>query len=304
MDFAFSEEQQMLRASARDWLADRYPLDKVAAISDGETGFDPEAWPQLLKMGWLDDSLEMTDLAVLAEEAGYGLLPAPFVTTVALAAPLVGSAERPASVVVNGLAPDAGAVELLVADGTVFETSACTITPLESVDRLRRYSQVELPSSGGQPAASTADAATVRNRAGALLACEAVGVTQRALDLAVDYVKQREQFGRVIGSYQAVAHKVADIYVQLELARSLAYWAAWAVEVGDDVASVAVASARSAASEAAVFGCEAAIQAHGGIGFTWEHPLHRFYKRAQWIATWGGSPTSQRAEVASAVFGG
>jgi alkylation response protein AidB-like acyl-CoA dehydrogenase len=301
MDFAFSEEQQMLRASARDWLADQYPLDRVAAISDGDLGYDPDAWAQLLKMGWLDDSLELTDLAVLCEEAGYGLLPAPFVTTVALAAPFIGSAERPASVVRAGLAPDGGAVELLVADGRVVEASACSFTPLSSVDRLRRYAQVELPAEGGEPATSTADATL---RAGALLACEAVGVTQRALDLVVDYVKQREQFGRVIGSYQAVAHKVADIYVQLELARSLAYWAAWAVEAGDENAAVAVAAARSAASEAAVLGCESAIQAHGGIGFTWEHPLHRFYKRAQWIASWDGSPTAQRAEVAAAILGG
>ena len=301
MDFAFSEEQQMLRASARDWLADRYPLDRVAAISDGDLGFDPDVWPQLLKMGWLDDSLELTDLAVLCEEAGYGLLPAPFVTTVALAAPFIGSAERPASVVRDGLAPDGAAVELLVAGDRVLEAAACTVTPLDSVDRLRRYAQVELPAEGGEPVTSTADATL---RAGALLACEAVGVTQRALDLALEYVKQREQFGRVIGSYQAVAHKVADIYVQLELARSLAYWAAWAVEAGDPNAAVAVAAARSASSEAAVLGCESAIQAHGGIGFTWEHPLHRLYKRAQWIASWDGSPTTQRAEVAAAIFGG
>jgi alkylation response protein AidB-like acyl-CoA dehydrogenase len=301
MDFAFSEEQQMLRTAAREWLADRYPLDKVAAISDGDAGFDPDAWNELTKLGWLDDSLTMTDLAVLAEEAGYGLLPAPFVTTVALAAPYIRSAERPAAVVRNGLAPDAAAVELFVVDGRVVEAADCTVTPLESVDRLRRYGRVEVPAEGGLDVHPAADA---RLRSGALLACEAVGVTQRALDLTVEYVKQREQFGRVIGSYQAIAHRVADIYVQLELARSLAYWAAWTVEAEDEAATVAVAAARSAASEAALFGCEAAIQAHGGIGFTWEHPLHRFYKRAQWIASWEGTPTSQRAEVAAAVLGG
>jgi alkylation response protein AidB-like acyl-CoA dehydrogenase len=299
VDFAFSDEQQMLRASARDWLADRYPLDRVGAISDGELGFDPDAWAELTKLGWLDESLTVTDLAVLCEEAGWGLLPAPFVTTVALAAPFVGSAERPASVVHDGLAPDGAAVELLVAGDRVVETSACTLTPLDSVDRLRRYAQVQLPSGQGQAVTTTTDAEL---RSGALLACEAVGVTQRALDLVVDYVKQREQFGRVIGSYQAIAHRVADVYVQLELARSLAYWAAWAVEAGDPQAAVAVAAARSTASEAAVFGCEAAIQAHGGIGFTWEHPLHRFYKRAQWISSWHGSPTTQRAQVAAAVL--
>lgn len=299
MDFAFSDEQQMLRASAHEWLADRYPLDRVAQISDGDLGYDPDAWIELSKLGWTDESLTITDLAVLCEEAGYGLLPAPFVTTVALAAGAVGSAERPASVVRQGLAPDAAAVELLVVGDCVVEASACTVTPLDSVDRLRRYYSVSAPEGAGEAATSTTNAAL---RAGALLACEAVGVTQRALDLVVAYVKQREQFGRVIGSYQAVAHRVADIYVQLELARSLAYWAAWAVEAEDESAAVAVAAARSAASEAAVTGCEIAIQAHGGIGFTWEHPLHRLYKRAQWIASWDGSPTSQRAEIAERIF--
>jgi alkylation response protein AidB-like acyl-CoA dehydrogenase len=87
--------------------------------------------------------------------------------------------------------------------------------------------------------------------------------------------------------------------VQTELARSLAYWAAWCVAEGDDQASVAAAAAKAYAAEAAVAACEAAIQVHGGIGFTWEHPLQRYYKRAQWIEAFGGYPAAQRARIAA-----
>jgi alkylation response protein AidB-like acyl-CoA dehydrogenase len=142
----------------------------------------------------------------------------------------------------------------------------------------------------------------IRTRAFAGLAAEAVGIAQKALELSVEYAKEREQFGRPIGVYQAVSHRIADMYVQTELARSLAYWAAWCVAEGDDEASVAAAAAKAFAAEAAVAACEAAIQVHGGIGFTWEHPLQRYYKRAQWIEAFGGYPAEQRAEIAAQLL--
>src|SRR5206468_11105499 len=114
----------------------------------------------------------------------------------------------------------------------------------------------------------------------------------------IGYVGEREQFGRKIGAYQAVSHAVANTYVDVELARSLAYWAAWAVAEGEDVAPVAVAAAKSQAAEAAVAACERSIQVHGGIGFTWEHELHRYYKRALWIEGALGYGREHRAEVA------
>ncbi len=118
------------------------------------------------------------------------------------------------------------------------------------------------------------------------MALESVGVTQRALDLLVAYAKEREQLGRPIGVYQAVSHKASNVYVRLQEARSLAYWAAWCVSEGDDMARQACLSAKSFAADTAVFACESAIQGHGGIGFTWEHVLHRYYKRAHgWPAS-------------------
>jgi alkylation response protein AidB-like acyl-CoA dehydrogenase len=131
------------------------------------------------------------------------------------------------------------------------------------------------------------------------LALEAVGISQKALDLGVEYAKDREQFGRKIGVYQAVSHALADTYVETELARSLAYWAAWSVAEDDEQAPIAAAAAKAYASDAAVIACERSIQVHGGIGFTWEHVLHEYYKRALWIQAYDGYPRQQRARIAA-----
>jgi Acyl-CoA dehydrogenase, C-terminal domain len=133
----------------------------------------------------------------------------------------------------------------------------------------------------------------------ALLALEAVGIGKKALELAVEHANEREQFGRKIGVYQAVSHQLADTFVETELARSLAYWAAWCVAEEDEQASVATAGAKSYAADAAVAACERSIQVHGGIGFTWEHVLHTYYKRALWIQAYGGHARVQRAKIAA-----
>jgi alkylation response protein AidB-like acyl-CoA dehydrogenase len=133
----------------------------------------------------------------------------------------------------------------------------------------------------------------------AALALEAAGIAQRALEFGIEHAKTREQFGRPIGVYQAVAHPLADTYVESELIRSLAYWAAWCVAENDEQTPIAVAAAKSYAGDVAVAACERAIQILGGIGFTWEHPLHTYYKRALWIQAYGGYSREQRAKVAA-----
>jgi alkylation response protein AidB-like acyl-CoA dehydrogenase len=133
----------------------------------------------------------------------------------------------------------------------------------------------------------------------AALALEAAGIAQRALEFGVEHAKTREQFGRPIGVYQAVSHPLATTYVESELARSLAYWAAWCVAERDEQLPVAAAAAKSYAGDVAVAACERAIQVLGGIGFTWEHPLHTYYKRALWIQAHGGYSREQRAKVAA-----
>jgi alkylation response protein AidB-like acyl-CoA dehydrogenase len=346
VDFAFSEEQEMLRAAAREWLADRYPVDRVAALADG-AGWEPTVWPELAELGWLDPELDLLEQAVLAEEAGYALLPAPWFSSVALAGPALGGPpDRPATLAwaddaartlrdaanavscradddvdgwrltgVKRAVPDLGAAATAVVVArehdrvTLFRVDLAdhpeAVHLLSTVDTTRRLGELRLD---GTPAERLdLDAGVVlrdvRRRALALLACEAAGLTQRALDLAVEHAKTRTQFDRPIGSYQGVSHRLANVYTALALARSLAYRAAWCVAVDDPAQDEAVASAAVAAARAAVGGCEDAIQAMGGIGFTWDHPLHRYYKRAQWIASFDGSPSRHRAELAELILG-
>jgi len=143
------------------------------------------------------------------------------------------------------------------------------------------------------------DSQTTQNEQLAALSLEAVGIASKALELAVDYAKTRQQFGKPIGSFQAVSHRLADTYVETELARSLAYWAAWCVAEGDEQVEVACAAAKVYCGDTAVAACERSIQIHGGIGFTWEHVLHEYYKRALWIQAFDGYPSKHRARIAA-----
>jgi alkylation response protein AidB-like acyl-CoA dehydrogenase len=143
------------------------------------------------------------------------------------------------------------------------------------------------------------DASSPENDRFAALSLEAVGIGAKALELALEHAKTREQFGKPIGTYQAVSHQLANSYVELELARSLAYWAAWCVAENDEQVDVACAAAKAYCGDAAVDACERSIQVHGGIGFTWEHVLHVYYKRAQWIQAYGGYASKHRARIAA-----
>ena len=133
----------------------------------------------------------------------------------------------------------------------------------------------------------------------AALSLEAVGISAKALELALEYAKTREQFGKPIGTYQAVSHRLSDTHVETELARSLAYWAAWCVAEGDEQVDVACAAAKAFCADSSVAACERSIQIHGGIGFTWEHVLHEYYKRALWIQAQHGYASMHRARIAS-----
>ena len=133
-------------------------------------------------------------------------------------------------------------------------------------------------------------------------ALEAVGIGSRAVEMAVAYIGEREQFGKKIGTYQAVSHPVVDAYVAVELARSLAYWAALCITTDAPQADAACAAANVQATEAAVRACETSIQVHGGIGFTFEHPLHRYYKRALELEGALGYGRQLRAEIAASLL--
>ena len=292
MEFAFTPEQEELRRQARSFLE-----------------ANPEApLAELRELGWLGVSvpeerggggLSFVDEAILFEEAGRALYPGPFLTTAVVLPALDELDEQAWSVELDGLVPHLDAVDkVLREDDSVADARGET---LATVDETRPLGRLEQVADSNYLSASGRFAA-VRLRLLAALAVEAVGVAQKALELAVEYVSEREQFGKKIGIYQAVSHPLADTYVETELARSLAYWAAWCVAVGDEQAPVAVAAAKAFCAETAVAACERSIQVHGGIGFTWEHVLHRYYKRAQWIDAFGGHAATQRELVAAALL--
>ncbi|MFN2389001.1 MAG: acyl-CoA dehydrogenase family protein [Actinomycetota bacterium] len=367
MDFAFSEEQEMLRSQARAYLADRFPPERVAELADAEVppGLGDLAWGEIAELGWIGLSVPEShggagmgflDEAVLFEELGRALYPGPYFATVALAIPALHAGGADLTDVISGAAAatlawaepsgpnrlDArGALattaeesaagwtltgdKVLVPDLTVAGRVAVVaaapagvgiweaagrgldMRALVSTDTTRRLGTLTLAASSAlplvAPGAGERVVAAIRSRAHAALALEAVGVASKALEGAVSFARERNQFGKPIGSYQAVAHPIATTYMETELARSLAYWAAWCVAEDDAQAPVAAAAAKSFAAEAAVAACERSMQVHGGVGFTWEHPLHRYYKRARWIESFDGFGPAQRASVADALLG-
>jgi len=306
MDFTLTDEQLELKRQARAWLAERYPLDR-----DWDAPHD-DRWSELAELGWLGVSvsedeggagLGFVEEALLLEELGYALYPGPYLATVGFALSALGPEDRAAvasgetrwSVEVAGLTPWLGSVDRVVdMEGN---SQPARGEELVSVDTSRPLGRLER--TNGTPLPGGRDIP----RARAAMAAEAVGIAQRALELGIEHASTREQFGKPIGVYQAVSHQLSDTYADVELARSLAYWAAWCVATDDEQAPMAAAAAKAFAAEAAVAACERSIQVHGGTGFTWEHPLHRFYKRALWLEGLGSRPAELRLELAEDLLG-
>jgi alkylation response protein AidB-like acyl-CoA dehydrogenase len=200
------------------------------------------------------------------------------------------------SIEVDGFVPHLEQVtRVLTADMHAASAAGETVATVDETLGLGKLSR-----NGSEPAEGSWD--DVRRRLLAALALEAVGIGSKAVELAIAYAGEREQFGKKIGAYQAISHSLVDGYVAVELSRSLAYWAAWSVAENDEQVDLAASSAKSQATEAAVLACEKSIQAHGGIGFTWEHPLHRYYKRALWLEGALGYGREHRAEIAASLL--
>jgi alkylation response protein AidB-like acyl-CoA dehydrogenase len=304
MDFTFTPEQEALREQARSFLSDH-----------------PEpSWQELAELGWTGVSiaeedggagLTFVEEAVLFEELGRALYHGPYFSTVGIMFPAlpadlqaeVAAGDSSWTLAFGPLVPDldtADRIAIVGGDG-IYELEGAEREILSTTDETRPLGVVR----GGEPGRRLADSDVldeIRSRSLAALAIEACGVGRRALEYAIEYATEREQFGRRIGVYQAVSHPLADAYTRIELARSLSLWAAWCVAESDEQAQVAAAAAKSHAAEAAVSVCETAIQIHGGIGFTWEHVLHRLYKRALWIESFAASSSSLRAEIAASLL--
>ena len=217
--------------------------------------------------------------------------------------------------------PDAHLADVLVVaarsrDGSTMEdgvslflvpkdAGGLTIRRLPSVDETRKLCEVTLdnvalPGSAllGELHQSWEPLARVTDRAAVALSAEICGAAQRVLDMTVDYAKLRTAFGKPIGSYQGVKHKCADMLIEIENAKSLTYYAAWAVDEEEPDAALAVSMATAAASDAGRKVCAAGIQLHGGIGMTWEHDLQLYLKRAKASEIAFGDATWHRERVA------
>jgi alkylation response protein AidB-like acyl-CoA dehydrogenase len=328
MDFELSDDQLALRDGARELLDGLADTTRVRSVVDAGGGVDHGLWKAMVEQGWTAVEvpeergglgLGAVEVAVLVEEIGRHVAPAPFLSTLLALGALTragrdGWAERLAGGDAIGCVawtrPGRGGVraegDRLTGHGdpVPFAPSAdVAVISADTADGPALY-VVEL-GEGGQPRREPAmdltrelawlqfddvpaqrlggrdDVEALADRGAAFTSAEMLGGASRAMEMAVDYAKDRVQFGRPIGSFQAVKHRCADMLVDVEGMRSSAYWAAWCIGAGHEDASVSASTAKIWCSDASKRVMASALQVHGGIGFTWEHDLHLFLKRAQ-----------------------
>jgi alkylation response protein AidB-like acyl-CoA dehydrogenase len=369
MNFAFSEEQDELRASVRRFLEEKSPITTVRRSMELPEEINESLWAQA------SDQLGLCALAVpesygglgygtvelgiVLEEFGRALTCLPFFSSVVLGVstlvhfgdeetkkallPAAASGERryavgffeaasgfetshPQAVAVlrDGsyritgekayVIDGATATDLLILANTedgprvfhvISETEGLTQTAVLSLDQTRHLATVNLRDVVATPLGTTEGVqeklSAVLDTANAMLSCEMVGGAQRCLDMAVDYAKVRIQFGRPIGSFQAIKHKCADMLVEVESAKSAAYYAAWAAANDRDELRIAAPLAKAFCGDAYFSAAAENIQIHGGIGFTWEHDAHLYFKRAKSSQLMFGDSAHYREVIAERI---
>jgi alkylation response protein AidB-like acyl-CoA dehydrogenase len=326
VNFDLNDDQQEIKRTARELLANRSSLERVREQAEADR-YDDALWGELRELGWPGiavaeehggQGLGLVELAIVVEELGYAVTPSPLLPTAlaALAIEAAGSGEQrsrwlPAlaageatgtlAVAHDGLAelvPDGDAADVIVIidDGSarLLERGRADVEPVASIDPTRRAARVR---GDGEPLPG--DAAAGVDRGAVAVAAELVGVCQRATDMTVAYVKERKQFDTPVGAFQAVSHRCAQMLRDTEAARAATYFAAWAAGAEAERLAEAASLAKAAASDAGREVTASAIQAHGGIGFTWEADVHWLFKRAQLDAVLLGGATEHRARLAA-----
>lgn len=313
-----------LRASVRKVLDKHAPTDRLNAIYDGTDDVTTPLWSAFVELGLpgllVPESLggagaSAVEAAAVLEELGRAAAPSPFLTSSVVATtvlvalgdteilPALASGEQTAALLVGapiGLPADV----LLVPEGdALYAVRGAVVTPVSSLDMTRPLADVDLTGTERvllSDDASAAIEAGLRMGAG-LLAAEQVGVARWALETTIAYLKERRQFGRIVGGFQALKHRLADLYAEVEQADAAARYAAATLATDDADAPIAVAVAAAFCSEVAVHAVEEAVQLHGGLGMTWEHPAHLHLKRAKADALLLGSAEAHRAALAVLV---
>ena len=372
MQFAHSEEQQLIRDSARALLAERAGSAQLRRAFDQPGGYDDALWRTMGELGWTGlaipqayggAGLGWVELCILQEEQGRRLVASPFFSTCALAAPLIagcGDEAQRASLLpriasgearvgcaligTDGRPPCDGVTVLLESRGGGFRlsgvsdfvihgdsadlllvvarapgsertdgisvavipaaTPGVTVHPHVMLDLTRPMSRVEFAGVVigrdqllGEPGRAGSAVEAALELARIALASEALGGAERVLEMTTAYAKERVQFGRPIGSFQAIKHRLADMMIAVEAAKSAAWYAACVADERREELAEAAAIAKSYCCDA-FFDCAAnAIQLHGGVGFTWDHDAHLYLKRARAAATLLGSPAWQRERL-------
>jgi alkylation response protein AidB-like acyl-CoA dehydrogenase len=322
MDFDLTDDQKEIKRVAHELLADRSPFAKVREAAEA-AAYDGSLTRELVDLGWPGiavaeehggQGLGTVELAVLAEELGYACASTSLVMSAAAAAaiqaggspdqrarwlPGLASGELCAGIGTRGLAADASGSDVVVLlDGDEALLIAAPETEaFDAIDPTRRYARVTSPGDGEPLAAGAAD------RVRTVLAAEVLGICQRALEMTLEYVKDRKQFGVPVGSFQAVSHRCAQMLLHTESIRSSTYFAAWAADADSDRLPEGAALAAAAAAEGGREVTGSAIQAHGGIGFTWEADVHWLYKRAQLDVALLGGARRHRAALARIAAG-
>jgi alkylation response protein AidB-like acyl-CoA dehydrogenase len=300
MNFDLSDEQRALAQAAGAFFADttspadaRRALEAGTPIAPGRaalagTGFAAITVPESAGGG----GGSVLDLAVVAEQAGRVLAGPSLVTAARAAVLLAGDDKRLAALadgstayaIIDDGAPvlDATTAEVFLARvGDDLVGASGTLTPRDAIDPTRGLADVALD----EPQQLLADARERWERAErvgqVILAAEGLGTAQRALEIGVAYAKDRQTFGRAIGSYQAIKHALVESFLGVEHLRSLVWWAAWAADEAPDELPLAAVAAKGLAATVVEHAAETLIQVHGGIGFTWEHDAHLYWRRAK-----------------------
>ena len=331
MQLEFTREQEELRDSVRSVLAKECPISLVREVVEKGTGAD-RVWARMVELDWPALTiaqehgglgLGFVELAVVVEELGRAVAPGPLLATVTQFAPVIrecGSDEQQAkflSDVATGAStgafssgPGAPTLDAATADeiavahgGAVYVVPRreITVSPIEPLDRSRGYARVDLGGFLAGPERTLARPERLPRaveEATVAVAIEIVGTCQAIFDIALEYAKEREQFGVPIGSFQAIKHKFADMYVALERARALAYFAAATIAEDDPRRTMGASMAKAAAGDCQRLIAQEGIQILGGIGYTWEHDMHLYVKRAKSGDALLGTGSEHRARVA------
>jgi len=337
MDFTFTEDQLLFQESVHAFLSNEVTPEKIRARWETKTGRDESTWAQLVEMGLTGITvpeefggmgMSQLDFVLLAQSAGYVALPEPLVHVALVAVPTLlelGNAELnaqwlpkiadgSAKVVVgleqNLFVEDAHIADLLLlqrgSEWHAVPASAVTLRHNESIDLSRKLFVVEFsPSAATLVAqgdkAKALDAVAV-NHGALAAAAQALGLAQRMIELSVKYTSDRQQFGKPIGSFQAVKHHMANVAYKLEYAKAPLYRAAYALAHHQPRVDLYTSHAKFVACEVADLAAKNSIQVHGAMGYTWEVDLHIFMKKAWALNNTWGDAAFHKNRVADYVF--